>query len=83
MLWLICLSVDIISGLRQDLAPNPAGALCFFGAVAVAFLAGAVYGHEAEYEKAQRRKKLEEDPMAQPLLGSEKRQRNSSPGEIC
>lgn len=52
--WLVGLSADVISGLRKTPAVDPTAALCFFGAVAASFLAGAVYGHEAEHEKAQR-----------------------------
>lgn len=81
--WLVCLGADVTSGLQKSPAVDPTAALCFFGAVAAAFLAGAVYGREAEHEKAQREKQLQEDLVAQPLLESEKGERNSFHGEFC
>ncbi|KFZ13874.1 hypothetical protein V502_06398 [Pseudogymnoascus sp. VKM F-4520 (FW-2644)] len=81
--WLICLSADVISGLRKTPAVDPTAALCFFGAVAASFLAGAVYGREAEYEKAQREKQLQNDLTAQPLLDSGKGERDSFFGVFC
>ncbi|OBT40400.1 hypothetical protein VE00_08854 [Pseudogymnoascus sp. WSF 3629] len=81
--WLVCLGADVISGLQKSPAVDPTAALCFFGAVAAAFLAGAVYGREAEHEKAQREKQLEEDLVAQPLLDSEKGETKYFHGEFC
>ncbi|KFY09042.1 hypothetical protein V492_05671 [Pseudogymnoascus sp. VKM F-4246] len=81
--WLVCLGADLTVGLRQTPAVDPTATLCFFGAVAASFVAGAMYGHEAEFEKAQRGKYPREDPMAQPLLDSEKDERASFDGMIC
>jgi hypothetical protein len=81
--WLVCLGADVISGLQKSPAVDPTTALCFFGAVAAAFLAGAVYGREAESEKAQREKQLHEDLVMQPLLDSKKGKRDSFHGMFC
>ncbi|OBT81903.1 hypothetical protein VE02_09290 [Pseudogymnoascus sp. 03VT05] len=81
--WLVCLGADVISGLQKSPVVDPTAALCFFGAVAAAFLAGAVYGREAEHEKAQREKQLQEDLVAQPLLASKKGERDSFHGAFC
>lgn len=81
--WVVCLSADIISGIQKSPAVDPTAALCFFGAVAASFLAGAVYGHEAEYEKAQRQRQLQDDLVAQPLLDSGKFERDLFHGVFC
>lgn len=81
--WLVCLSADIISGIQKSPAVDPTATLCFFGAVAASFLAGAVYGHEAEYEKARRQRQLQDDLVAQPILGSGKGERDLFHGVFC
>ncbi|KFZ10968.1 hypothetical protein V501_04966 [Pseudogymnoascus sp. VKM F-4519 (FW-2642)] len=81
--WLVCLSADVISGLQKTPAVDPTAALCFFGAVAAAFLAGAVYGREAESEKAQRENQLQGDLVTQPLLDSKQGERDSFHGVFC
>ena len=81
--WLVYLGVDVIGGLRKTPVVDPIASLCFFGAVAASFLAGAVYGHEAEYEKAQRGRKLHEGYIVQPPFGSGKDKKDQFFGELC
>ncbi|KFX89826.1 hypothetical protein O988_08480 [Pseudogymnoascus sp. VKM F-3808] len=70
--WLVCLGADVACGLQKNPRLDPTAALCFFGAVAAAFIAGAVYGREAEYEKSQHKMESKQDLASQPLLDSEK-----------
>lgn len=70
--WLSCIFTDVIFGLIKYPSTDITPVLCFLIAVAASFIAGALYGREAEFEKAQREKVLdEEDVECQPLLGPE------------
>lgn len=80
---LVCLGADVINGLRKIPVVDPTASLCFFGAVAASFLAGAVYGHEAEHEKAHRERQLQEGYIAQPLLDSRTDKKYQFFGELC
>lgn len=71
MTWFSCLFSDVIVGFVKGTTADPIPVLCFLGGVATSFVAGAVYGHEAEYERAQRGQELkEQDLECQPLLDS-------------
>lgn len=67
--WLGCVITDICTVFPISPFSDTIAAICFLAAVAAAFVAGAVYGHEAEYERAEREKQLAEDLEKQPLLG--------------
>ncbi|KFY49004.1 hypothetical protein V495_00834 [Pseudogymnoascus sp. VKM F-4514 (FW-929)] len=81
--WLVCLGADVACGLQKNPRVDPTAALCFFGAVAAAFIAGAVYGREAEYEKSQHKMESKQDLASQPLLDSEKGENGSFHGTFC
>lgn len=61
--------MDVFAGFPINPSSNTIAAICFLGAVATAFVAGAVYGREAEYERAEREMGLHDDVEKQPLLG--------------
>jgi hypothetical protein len=60
-----------VMGYEETAAVDIIATLCFLSASTISFIAGALYGHEAEYEKTQREKGVTKDLEQQPLLPSQ------------
>jgi cation transport ATPase len=69
--WIFFLFSNVVMGFEETAAVEIIAALCFLGASTTSFIAGALYGHEAEYERTQREKDAMKDLEQQPLLGAQ------------
>jgi hypothetical protein len=69
--WIFFLFSNVVMGFEETAAVDIIATLCFLGASATSFIAGALYGHEAEYERTQREKDVMKDLEQQPLLCSQ------------